>query len=95
MIDYTSVTDIHTNFLEAAEKIQFLNVKPTNDELLLLYGLFKQSKFGNNTTIEPFILNIKSKAKWNAWTLQKDKSKIKSQEEYIFLVENLSQKYAQ
>ena len=95
MIEYNSVTDIYENFIKATEKIENFTVKPTNEELLLLYGLYKQSKFGNNNTSAPFLIDIKNKAKWTAWNQQKNKTKIAAQEEYIAFVENLSQKYTQ
>jgi len=46
----------------------------TNDEKLHLYGLFKQGTNGDNTTAEPWAIQIEAKAKWNAWTAEKGKS---------------------
>lgn len=52
----------------------------TNDELLQIYGLYKQGTTGDNTTAEPgFISTPTTKAKWNAWTAQKGKSQAQAQ----------------
>ena len=37
-------------FNAAAEAVKLLSYKPNNDELLQLYGLFKQATVGDNTT---------------------------------------------
>jgi len=42
-----------------------------NDDLLVLYGLYKQSLFGNCNIIEPSKLNIKENLKWNSWSSYK------------------------
>lgn len=39
-------------------------VKMTDDELLQLYGLFKQASVGDNNTDKPGMLDFKGKAKW-------------------------------
>ena len=40
-----------------------------DDEKLNIYGLYKQATMGDNTTAAPgfFSLDLKAKAKWNAW----------------------------
>lgn len=48
--------------------------KITNDEKLSLYGLFKQGTVGDNTTAEPWAIQLEAKAKWSAWTAHKGKS---------------------
>lgn len=49
-------------------------VKLTDDELLQLYGLFKQASVGDNNTDKPGMLDFKGKAKWEAWNKNKGKS---------------------
>lgn len=39
-------------FNAAAEKVKSLTKRPTDQELLELYALFKQGSFGDNTTSE-------------------------------------------
>ena len=80
-------------FLTAAEYAIKLNQSPTNDELLSLYKYYKQSVVGNNDTPKPGLLNIRAKAKWEAWTSVKDLSKHNSEVEYIKLVNQMIKKY--
>lgn len=80
-------------FLTAAGYAKKLNKSPTNDELLSLYKYYKQSVVGNNDTTKPGLLNIRAKAKWEAWTSVKDLSKHNSEVEYIKLVNEMIKKY--
>jgi acyl-CoA-binding protein len=41
------------------------------DDMLEMYGLFKQAKVGDNTTAKPGILDPKGRKKWEAWTSKK------------------------
>ena len=45
-------------FLDAAEKMKNLKAKPTDDELLALYGLYKQATVGDINTTRPGMLSI-------------------------------------
>ncbi len=49
--------------------------KMTDDELLQIYGLFKQGTEGDVHTNRPGILDQKGRAKWDAWEKNKGKSK--------------------
>ena len=40
----------NADFIKAASDVKNLSSKPSNDELLELYALFKQSIFGDNET---------------------------------------------
>jgi diazepam-binding inhibitor (GABA receptor modulating acyl-CoA-binding protein) len=40
----------------------------TNEDLLTLYGLYKQATQGDNTTTRPGFMDFTGKAKWDAWT---------------------------
>ena len=51
-----------------------LKSSPSNDELLALYALFKQATVGDNETAKPGLLDMKGKAKWNAWNEKKGES---------------------
>ncbi|GAO48404.1 hypothetical protein G7K_2577-t1 [Saitoella complicata NRRL Y-17804] len=54
-------------FTKAAEEVKNLSKKPTDDELLCLYGLFKQATIGDNNTDKPGMFDLKGKYKWEAW----------------------------
>lgn len=67
--------------------------KITNDEKLSLYGLFKQATLGDNTTAAPWAVQFEAKAKWDAWTSHKGKSKAQAETEYVEVVRGLLTKY--
>jgi len=87
------MSTLQEKFDKAATEVRSLPQRPTDDELLLLYGLYKQATVGDNNTSQPWMFQMEARAKWDAWTKQKGKSKEKAQEEYIQLVEQLKQKY--
>lgn len=70
-----------------------LKTKPNNDELLKLYGLFKQATVGDNTTEKPGVFDFKGKAKWEAWDKLKGTSQEEAEQEYIAYVGDLEDKY--
>ena len=69
------------------------DVKMTNDELLSVYGLYKQALEGDNTTAAPWAVQLEKKAKWEAWNKNKGKSQEEAKAEYIELAKNLLIKY--
>ena len=78
---------------EAAERLKTLTQRPSNEEFLDLYGLFKQASIGDNNTSKPGIFDIKGQFKWKAW---KDKSGMDSEaasNAYVSLVDELLGKY--
>ncbi|KAJ1508151.1 hypothetical protein HMI54_010656 [Coelomomyces lativittatus] len=82
----------NTAFIKAAEEVKLLTYKPSNEELLELYSLYKQGTEGDNTTERPGMLDFKGKAKWDAWTSKKGMSKQDAQAKYVELVETLKSK---
>lgn len=93
MLVYESEDILDKEFSHSTEIIKTLTERPTNEELLQLYGLFKQATEGNNTTQQPSIINIKDRAKWNAWYTQRGKTKRIAQNEYSDFVQTLLEKY--
>ncbi|XP_017304059.1 acyl-CoA-binding protein homolog 1 isoform X5 [Diaphorina citri] len=80
-------------FNQAAEDVKNLKDTPANDELLEIYGLYKQATVGDNTTGKPGMLDFKGKAKWEAWESRKGQSKDDAQAAYIAKVVELVAKY--
>ncbi|XP_022915968.1 acyl-CoA-binding protein homolog 1-like [Onthophagus taurus] len=80
---------LEAQFNDAAVKVKKLKAMPSNDDLLELYGLFKQATVGDNTTERPGMLDVKGKAKWDSWTSKKGMSKADAQQKYIDKVEAL------
>ncbi|XP_046678870.1 acyl-CoA-binding protein homolog [Homalodisca vitripennis] len=85
---------LEQRFLEAVEKVKTLTQRPTDEELLELYALFKQGNFGDNNTDKPGMFDVKGKYKWEFWMKKKGMTKEEAQEEYIKFVETLLEKYA-
>lgn len=63
----------------------------SNDQLLQLYGLYKQATEGDVHGPKPGMLDLKGKAKYQAWSKQQGKSQEKAMEAYVALVKKLSQ----
>ena len=60
----------------------------SNEEKLDLYKYFKQATVGDNNTPKPGMLQMKAKAKWNAWDSAKGMSKEDAQAAYIEAAKN-------
>mmetsp|Transcript_62653 Transcript_62653/g.149455 ORF Transcript_62653/g.149455 Transcript_62653/m.149455 type:complete len:95 (-) Transcript_62653:110-394(-) len=65
----------------------------TNEDKLALYGLYKQAKEGDNTASAPWAVQLEAKAKWDAWTKHKGKSKEDAMTEYIAEVNRQTELY--
>ncbi|XP_023154468.1 acyl-CoA-binding protein isoform X2 [Amphiprion ocellaris] len=87
------MADLQAKFDAAASEVKQLKAKPTDDEMLQVYSLFKQATVGDVNTARPGMLDFTGKAKWDAWEKQKGKSKEDAMNEYINLVEELKNKY--
>ena len=80
-------------FLAAAENVKKLTEKPTDQELLDLYGYYKQAVVGDVNTDRPGMLDFKGKYKWDNWNSRKGISKEDAEKKYIELVQALLDKY--
>jgi len=60
-----------------------------NDKKLEIYSLFKQGSIGDVNTDRPGMLDLKGKAKWDAWNARKGTSQEDAQKAYIELVQDL------
>lgn len=76
-------------FDKAAEDVKNLKTTPADNDLLELYGLYKQATVGDCNTDKPGFLDFKGKAKWEAWNKLKGKSTDDAQTEYIAKVNAL------
>lgn len=86
--------DIQQQFEQAVAKSKELTKRPSNEELLLLYGLFKQATDGDANGDRPGGFDFKGIAKFDAWAEHKGKSKDAAKQEYIALMDRLQQQYA-
>lgn len=80
-------------FETAATDVKNLKAKPSDEEMLKVYSLYKQATVGDVNTARPGMLDFTGKAKWDAWESQKGKSKEDAMKEYIELVDQLKAKH--
>lgn len=82
-----------TTLEEAVAITQQFTTRPSNEELLRLYGLYKQASEGDNEGERPGGFDFKAAAKYNSWLAFKGKSKTEATDLYLTLVEDLSKRY--
>ena len=80
---------LDSKFQKAASDVQNLKSKPSQDDLLEVYALYKQGSIGDVNTDRPGMLDMKGKAKWDAWNSKKGTSQDDAKEQYIKKVEQL------
>lgn len=83
------IDDFNAAVLQSKE----LTRRPSNEELLDLYALFKQASEGDNVQDRPGGFDFKAIAKHDAWFSKKGKAKDQAMQEYIALVNSLHQQY--
>lgn len=90
---YLSAEERFNKAVKVANKIN--KKKITDQDLLKVYGLYKQSTIGNcNVKSSPnYLLDIKGYNKWHAWNNCKGKDKITAMNEYADLVIDTADKY--
>jgi diazepam-binding inhibitor (GABA receptor modulating acyl-CoA-binding protein) len=81
-------------FAAAQERVKTLKRRPSNDELLALYGLYKQATEGDVTGSRPGMLDPKGRAKFDAWTAKKGLAAADARKAYVALVAELEKKLA-
>jgi len=84
-----------SEFTKKAELVKNLKEKPTDDEMLTLYKLYKQATIGDCNIERPgtFSMDFAGKAKWDAWNGIKGTDKEKAEQDYVVVVEELIAKY--
>lgn len=78
---------------EAAEKSKQLPVRPSNEELLKLYALYKQATEGDVKGERPGGFDFKAIAKYDAWKALEGMPEDQAANSYIGLVDELHKKY--
>jgi diazepam-binding inhibitor (GABA receptor modulator, acyl-CoA-binding protein) len=81
--------NLDKEFNNAIESVKKLQNTPSSEELLKLYGLYKQANFGENTTDKPSMFNYRTFKKWLSWTAVSELTKDQAKGEYIKLVNYL------
>jgi len=86
--------DLEKQFMLSVNLVNNFTKKPSDNELLELYGLYKQSTVGNVNISKPSFFNFKDCSKWNAWNSKKGFSQRNSMKKYVKLVNNLKESYS-
>jgi diazepam-binding inhibitor (GABA receptor modulating acyl-CoA-binding protein) len=84
---------LQDDFQSAVNGSKQFTRRPTNEELLDLYALFKQATDGDVAGDRPGGFDFTAIAKFDAWTSRKGKSKESAMQEYIDLVARLAKEY--
>lgn len=83
------MSNLKDRFDAAAESVQNLSERPSNEDLLSLYALYKQATEGDVTGKRPGFTDFKGRAKYDAWADRKGDSIEDAMEKYINLVKTL------
>ena len=81
--------ELQAQFDSAVSRSKELPKRPSNEDLLQMYGLFKQATDGDVSGDRPGGFDFKAIAKYDAWAELKGKSKDDAKKEYVALVERL------
>lgn len=87
------MNQIHSNFeqsfRDAAARIMTRKTQPPNADLLILYGLYKQSTQGDCNIPQPWAVQVEARAKWDAWNKYNGMERMNAMRNYIDKVEEL------
>lgn len=82
--------NLQEQFQNAVAESKTLSEKPSNETLLQLYSLYKQGTEGDINTDPPTNpFDFVAKAKYEAWSGLKGKSKEEAMQNYINLIDRL------
>ena len=84
-----SIMEVKSLFEKAVADSKNLPQKPSNETLLNLYSLYKQSTEGDVKSDPPAMFDFVAKAKYESWSSLKGTTQEAAMQEYINLVEKL------
>ena len=87
------MADLIEEFNHAVSQSKELTKRPSNEELLELYSLFKQGSEGDISGDRPGGFDFKAIAKYDAWATKKGTSKEDAMKQYIDLMKRLQEQY--
>ena len=76
-------------FVDAQARVKALSQAPSTSDLLELYALYKQGSNGDADGKRPGMLDIKGRAKWDAWSSKKGQTREQAMGAYVALVDRL------
>lgn len=94
LFNFKKLMALLDDFNSAVARSKELPARPSNEDLLQLYALFKQATEGDVTGERPGGFDFKGIAKFDAWTEKKGVGKEQAMQEYVTLVERLKKELA-
>ncbi|MEH6534399.1 MAG: acyl-CoA-binding protein [Photobacterium frigidiphilum] len=88
------MADLKASFEQAQLDVKKLTQRPTNNELLTMYSLFKQATDGDVHGKRPGMFDFKGAAKYEAWEKQKGMDAETAMQKYVDQVEKMAATYA-
>jgi acyl-CoA-binding protein len=82
--------ELAEKFADAQRRVKALAAAPATDQLLELYALYKQGTAGDVDGKRPGMLDIKGRAKYDAWARRKGTTRDAAQAAYVALVDRLT-----
>jgi acyl-CoA-binding protein len=82
-------TTLEAQFKQAAADAQQLTERPSTADLLKLYSLYKQATEGDIQGERPGMMDIKARAKYDAWAAIAGMPAEEAMQDYVDLVESL------
>jgi len=76
-------------FATAQSRVQEIQTRPNNPDLLELYALFKQATEGDVQGKPPPLMRLKERAKYNAWAAKRSLDSETARRQYVELVDRL------
>jgi acyl-CoA-binding protein len=80
---------METEFLQAVADSKTIATRPSNDQLLRMYALYKQATEGDVQGTRPSMFDFKGQAKYDAWAKEAGKTKEDAMQQYVALVASL------
>ena len=80
---------IESAFTTALADVEELPERPSNEDLLKLYALYKQSTVGDVAGDRPGMMEFVKRAKFDAWALLEGTSQEDAMQSYVDAVEEL------
>lgn len=84
------MADLQTRFDTAAENVQSLDERPSNDTLLRLYALYKQATAGDVAGKRPGFIDLAGRAKYDAWADLEGTDADDAKQQYVDLADELT-----
>jgi diazepam-binding inhibitor (GABA receptor modulating acyl-CoA-binding protein) len=83
------MSDTKAQFEQAQKDVKTLTKRPSNEDLLTLYSLFKQSTDGDVKGARPGMLDMVGRAKYDAWSKLKGTNAEQAMKNYVAVVKKL------